>query len=585
MLKKLLAGAGVFCLCASLFASGTPPAAAAGASLFFSPGSGTKTINTNFSVSVKINTGGETINAAQGALSFDPAVLEAVSVSRSGSIFNLWTTEPAANNKNGTIDFGGGVPQPGYAGAAGTVFSITFKAKKAGSAAVRFSAGAILANDGKGTNILASLGGANFTIAPAQAAPVPAEKKTGETPPPPVKTEPDAPYNLPVITSATHPDQNAWYNKSEARLAWVLPPDTAAISLTLDREPDTAAPTGEAIDPVAEKEYPELTDGLWYFHLRFKDKKKWGTTEHYRLMIDTKPPAPIDLRLEEKAEGEWPLLRFKSFDDGSGLLVYELIMNSLQEKARQIAPEVGEMALDNLEIGEHSALVKAIDKAGNERVAVIDFAIKPLPAPVITDFTANLKPGEHFFLSGRSLPEAQIKISVLDEAGRIAVGASSADKSGNWFYVHQAQLPRGRYFVWAEATNANGLKSNLSEKPSFVVSPPAFAIFGDFLINYFTLIMSLLFLIVLIIALFVYIVRAWRRRLRKETFEIEDVLRRHLGDLAKGLEADFSVLGRARGLEAQKKERLAILESAKSRINAAQEKIGKEVKDVEEILK
>jgi len=58
-----------------------------------------------------------------------------------------------------------------------------------------------------------------------------------------------------------------------------------------------------------------------------------------------------------------------------------------------------------------------------------------------------------------------------------------------------------------------------------------------------------------------------------------------LGDLAKGLEADFSVLGRARGLEAQKKERLAILESAKSRINAAQEKIGKEVKDVEEILK
>src|SRR3989304_8812555 len=61
------------------------------ASLYFSPSTGSYTVGNNFSVDVKVNTGGAAINAAEGTVVFNPNDLEVANVSKNNSVFALWT--------------------------------------------------------------------------------------------------------------------------------------------------------------------------------------------------------------------------------------------------------------------------------------------------------------------------------------------------------------------------------------------------------------------------------------------------------------------------------------------------------------
>ena len=80
--------------------------AAQAASLYFSPSSGTYQTGRNFTVSIKVSSP-TSMNAASGVISFPTDKLEVLSVSKTGSVFNLWVTEPSFSNigSNGNIRF------------------------------------------------------------------------------------------------------------------------------------------------------------------------------------------------------------------------------------------------------------------------------------------------------------------------------------------------------------------------------------------------------------------------------------------------------------------------------------------------
>ena len=214
-------------------------------------------------------------------------------MSKGGSIFPFWTTEPSFSNSAGTIKFGGGLPPPAYSGTAGHIFKITFKAKKSGKAQVRFVSGAVLANDGKGTNILASMGSGSYIISPKITSPKSSggDKKIEE------KKEIEYDYNLPKILSPTHPDQNKWYNKKLAKFNWKLPDNIIGVSIGFDNDP-TTDPGPKSDGLFNEKEYKADADGIWYLHLKFKDNKKWGSIENYKIMVDTESPLPFEIKIK-----------------------------------------------------------------------------------------------------------------------------------------------------------------------------------------------------------------------------------------------------------------------------------------------
>ena len=111
------------------------------------------------------------------------------------------------------------------------------------------------------------------------------------------KTPPPAP----ALTSDTHPSQDHWYSHNSPILNWEPPTDPSGItgySYVLDHTPETSPDTlSEGTSTTAS--YIELASGTWYFHCRASDGAgNWGSPDHYRLRIDTEPPAaPVDVNV------------------------------------------------------------------------------------------------------------------------------------------------------------------------------------------------------------------------------------------------------------------------------------------------
>ncbi len=166
------------------------------ASLYFSPQSVTRFAGNSFSVGIYVSSADTAMNAAQGAISFPNDKLEVISLSKNSSIINLWVQEPSFSNRDGAINFEGVVTNPGFQSSSGKILTVTFRAKDTGKASLSFLSGSVLANDGKGTNILNSLGRSIITLTEAPSA---------EAPPAP-KSE--KPVDLPAaVIDVTPPEQ------------------------------------------------------------------------------------------------------------------------------------------------------------------------------------------------------------------------------------------------------------------------------------------------------------------------------------------------------------------------------------------
>ncbi len=115
------------------------------------------------------------VNAVSGNIKFSTDTLTMTSVTKGGSVVSLWAVEPTYSNTGGTVNFEG-VMLSGYTGSGGTVLTLNFKAKSAGTASANFSSSSVLASDGEGTNVLTRSGSTSFRINK------PVEKKVEEKP-------------------------------------------------------------------------------------------------------------------------------------------------------------------------------------------------------------------------------------------------------------------------------------------------------------------------------------------------------------------------------------------------------------------
>ncbi len=135
-------------------------------SIFLSAPPKQVSVGERLSVDVKIQSTAQSVNAVSGVLAFPESLLRVSSISKDRSLINLWTEDPKATRNR--VSFEGIILNPGFQGASGQVLRITFEAKKTGTALLNFSEGSILANDGRGTNILSTLGSASFKIIEGQ---------------------------------------------------------------------------------------------------------------------------------------------------------------------------------------------------------------------------------------------------------------------------------------------------------------------------------------------------------------------------------------------------------------------------------
>lgn len=560
---------------------GLLPVVADAATLYFSPSSGFYNVGQSFSASVYVSSADQAINAASGAISFPQDKLEVVSLSKSGSIFSLWVQEPSFSNSAGVINFEGIVLNPGFTGATGKIITINFRAKAAGSALLNFSSGSALANDGKGTNILASLGTSQFSL--GGASPFVPEAATPSI----ISEAPSAPQ----ISSPTHPDPNKWYSKNTAKFIWSVPSDVIASRLLYDKYPNSQ-PRVVYEPAIAEKEITELKDGIYYFHVQLRNDKSWGGISHFRFQIDTEPPESFAIKFIDgnETDNPRPTAVFDTTDSLSGIDYYKVKIG--EGDFFTMAPEIiksNPYTMPFQGFGKRNILVQAFDKAGNYAVATEEFIIKPIESPIIIDYPKELKEGNALIIKGRTYQNSIIKISLRrDDITKFEFQEGRSDEKGEFTIIWDKRLTSDIYKFWAEVTNEIGAQSEPSDTCVVSVTPTTLFRIGSLVINYLTIIISLVVIIIALIFLGTYLwfrYKLFKRRLKKETIEVEKTLRSAFDALSKNIIYHIKLLEKTRVKRLLTKEEEAIIAKCKEDLAQAEKLIGKEIEDIEKEVK
>lgn len=370
------------------------------ADLIVAPATGSYTPGQTFTVALRVAPAGSSINAVEASLKFNPSVLSVVSISKEGSVFSLWTTEPTFSNTAGTISFGGGSPSPFTAQS--NLLSVTFRTVAVGSGSLTVSSASVLAADGKGTDVYKTGSGGTFTVAaaatpPPTETPPPTPKPTTETPtktPDTPKSDSDKaivfgdPPRAPEVGSQAFLDPEVWYKITDGAFNWTLPFDVNVVAVELatssDNEPDKheSAVFNPPIDEFKISK-DKVSDGVQYLSIKYKNQVGWGAVLNRKIQIDTTAPEQftIEVRAANSTTG-FPQLNFAATDSTSGIDYYE--MTIADKEPIRVTPDEAKLGylLKELVDGTYTVKVIAFDKAGNSRessVAVLITAgwIKP----------------------------------------------------------------------------------------------------------------------------------------------------------------------------------------------------------------
>ncbi len=557
------------------------PVNAAGASFFLSPSSGSFEVGQSFTVNVSVNSGGGIgINAADGQIGFDPAALTVTKVSNTGSIFKLWTTDPTYSNTAGTASFGGGSPSS-YTGSAGMIFSISFSAKKIGDTEVVFRSGNILANDGKGTNVLSGMGKANFSIIEKKVE----EKKPEVVAPKPLKKEEtatDKPKGLlppiPEISSKTHPSDSTWYSNNNPEFNWKVLADLSGVSFSIsDIQNDDPGKENKGI--IETERFEGQKDGVQYFHIKYQNQYGWGQTSHRKLMIDATLPEAFKLTVDNQGDNTnpTPRLLFRTSDKTSGLDHFEITINEDKKIVTLDEVSAGYYQTGILAPGEHTAQVAAIDKAGNSASSSALFSIEALKAPIITSIPEMISRNEDLTIQGTSF-YANVYVKVfIGQAGKATIEKEvETDQSGNWSLLYKDGLAKGSYEVWTVIVDKRGAMSLDSSRRILKVTAPS-------IINTYGLwIILLLLLIIVILVVYVLYQRKEfmeeRERIRREAEELKVKMGKIFYALREEVDELMELADKKAGLSESERR---VKEKLQESLDISEEFIGKEIEDVE----
>ncbi|TSC53672.1 MAG: Uncharacterized protein LiPW39_131 [Parcubacteria group bacterium LiPW_39] len=339
---------------------------------------------------------------------------------------------------------------------------------------------------------------------------------------------------------------------------------------------------------VNSKEFIDLEDGVWYFHVQLRNASGWGGITHFRLQIDTQPPKPFAIEFidGESNDNPTPKITFGTIDETSGIDRYEIkIGNDEPLMTTQSATKKEPFILPPQSPGKKTIVVEAFDKAGNSTAATKEFIIKALEPPTFSEYPKQLHSDEIFQAKGETYSDSQVTIWLQREKDDAKSQIVKSDKDGNFVFVADEKLEDGFYKLWGEVTDERGARSNPSDKIAITVTLPLQIRIGKFVIDYITIINLLLTIVIGLVAMILFIwyrVKIWRRRVRKETIEARQKLHRAFSLLAQEVKKQVA---KTDGQEGLSERESAVADQLKKALEVSEKIVGKEIKDIERELK
>jgi len=540
------------------------------ATFFLFPSSQSFQIGEIFAVKLKLDTDFP-INAAQCEIYFPPEKLEVLSISKENSIFSLWPDQPSFSNITGKISFSGGKPTPGFKGV-GEIMTVNLKAKQKGLASLMFGEARILADDGKGTDILSFIKEAKFLIQK----PVSLSEEQNQV----ISDQPPLP---PKIFSLTHPEENEWYNNNNPQFQWRLTSDITGVSFLLDRFPNTI-PDTQSEGILETKSYQNIENGIWYFHLRMKNKNGWSQTTHRKIQIDSQPPKFIEVIIDNAgdATNPNPNLYLKAKDDISGIDHFKLKIDD-KDFLSLMTAEVNPLSLPFQTPGSHLVVIRVLDRARNATEEKTILNIVPIETPKITLLPKNYIAGEEtFYIEGTALPEIEIIVLLEKNGTKIKQWSTSSNQKGQWSFSTRDLLQSGSYTLFVKGRDYRGVESNLSEGYEIQVKLSGFS-FGPFMMTFQTLALSLFCLLLLIVVFFGYFfvkTQHHKKILENEIQEAKESVTEGFEDLKNKIRERIRLFDSKPEFSAQERE---VYEELKKVLKEIEESIEKEVSDIENL--
>jgi Sec-independent protein translocase protein TatA len=355
-------------------------------------------------------------------------------------------------------------------------------------------------------------------------------------------------------------------------------------------ESPTSNPGSSSDGLLTSYESEKLKDAIHYFHIKFKNSRGWGEIAHRRVLVDTIAPESFKVAVYDNGDptNPTPEVRFKTTDAVSGISYYEIkIDGNGKEKMAGVVFETNPYTPPPLPAGRHSVVVEAFDGADNSTAATTEFIIKPIATPQITEYPSEIQIGETLTVKGTFIPEAIVRVYAQKEGEEADKKEIKASKEGKWIYVHERALERGVYRVWVEGIDARGAQSYPSDKINIAVKLPALFKVGKLAVDYLSIMVSLLAIIVLIIvAVFFgwYRMVEWRKKLRREVREAEESVQKAFDALYEDMRDNLEALENVKTERELSHEEKKLLKSMKGALDVAERYIGKEMKDVEKEL-
>lgn len=298
-------------------------------------------------IGVRLFSGGESINAVEVHLSFDPELAQVADIDFSRSFCSQdLIVERSIDNERGVVRIVCGLPTPGFSDWAGIVADIAVQPLREGVLTFTFEPNTrVFANDGLGTEVLRHAVSGSYVVAPE------IMPQNGQL------------ADRPLVFSLTHPNQVRWYNKRDVVFTWTKPnPDGAYLYLFNQTSSTTDFSSATPVtDNEITLEAPD--DGVHYFHLARRDGEEIRHITHHRVMIDSVPPLAPQIRVSamEPQVGELVRFEFSGEDALSGLQKNFYI----QFNDGIFFPIGEEFSTAFFEPGEHTITVRSFDKANN----------------------------------------------------------------------------------------------------------------------------------------------------------------------------------------------------------------------------
>lgn len=546
-------------------------AKAAGASFYVLPQIENYKIGQVFSVGVFVDTDSAYINAAQAKISFSPEILKVVNISKAHSIFSLWFQEPTFSNSKGEISFGGGLPNPGFKGNTGKVMTIFFQARGIGQTKLDFNDAKIIENGPRGTNLFSSSREGTYTIIEAKHLKAPVPKK--------------APL-APEVTSPTHPFQDKWYSDNSPEFHWEITPDITGVSFAFNQQP-ISEPGSVSQGVFSSKTFDNVADGIWYFHLKLKNGFGWGPSSHFKVQIDTQPPLPFEIVVDNEGDptNPRPLLYFDTEDEVSGISHYEIKIGE-GDVFKVFEAKNNPFRMPYQAPGTHLIIIKAVDKAQNFIEKRAEAKIESIAVPEVTACPAAFVSGaESMYIEGTATPNSQVLVFLRKDGKLVKKWNTISNKEGSWSLVERGLFKSGLYEITAITKDARGALSRENSLCFIRIILMGLAI-GPWVIGYKTLSFIFLFIFILVLIGVFYLsrkTRATQRLIEKETEDLRQKFYKEYNELQASIERELVEVKKARRKrkisEAEKEREKELLESLADMKRVFE----KEIKDIEGI--